>query len=60
MKSLNDRCELEPILRCDRKGKCLECVLEEDRWAVKWISYMEDIWTVEHPIETLKIPFINE
>ena len=55
-----ERCELEPILQCDRKGKCLECVLEEDRWATKWISCLEDGWTAEHPIEMPKIPTLVE
>ena len=31
LRTVYERCELEPILRCDRRGKCLECVLEEDR-----------------------------
>ena len=60
MRSLYERCELEPILQCDRKGKCLECVLEEDRWATKWISCLEDGWTAEHPIEMPKIPTLVE
>ena len=29
-------------------------------WAVKWISYLEDGWTVEHPVEPHKIPVIEE
>jgi len=57
---LYERCELEPILRCDLRGKCLECILEEDRWAVKWISYLEDGWTVEHPVECPRMPVIEE
>ncbi|MCW4048101.1 MAG: hypothetical protein NWE89_00040 [Candidatus Bathyarchaeota archaeon] len=59
MRTLYERCELEPILHCDRRGKCLECVLEEDRWAGKWISYLEDGWTVEHPVDLPEIPVIE-
>jgi len=60
LRPLYERCELEPILRCDLRGKCLECILEEDRWAVKWISYLEDGWTVEHPVECPRMPVIEE
>lgn len=60
VETLYDRCAFEPILQCDRRGKCLECVLEEDRGAVRWISYVEKGWTVEHPIERPEIPVIEE
>ena len=60
MSPFHEKCEFEPILRCNRKGKCLECVLEEDRLAGNWISYLEDGWTVEHPLELLKMPIIIE
>jgi hypothetical protein len=29
-------------------------------WAENWISYLEDGWIVEHPIEMPKIPIIKE
>jgi len=60
MRPLHDRCELEPILQCDKKGNCLEFVLEEDIWAGKWISSLEDGWTVEHSIELPIIPFTEQ